>query len=172
MDCGWLDELVAFISLVRGFQRRDGIGGVEWGLTALQQVVGALDAIPALISIHRVVATDDGGDVADAQGGEPVLDTLHYHIDDARFSVGDFELSYRMHHRAGRAIKAVLEGAVDEAVRAREAGESSVIAFNLSGHGHFDMAAYDSYFDNKLEDYELPQAQIDAALKNLPVIGA
>ena len=48
---------------------------------------------------------------------EPRLDTLHYHINDAEFSVGDFELSYRMHHRAGRAIKAVLEGAVDEAVR-------------------------------------------------------
>src|SRR5688572_12226619 len=48
---------------------------------------------------------------------EPGLDTLHYHINDAEFDVGDFELSYRMHHRAGRAIKAVLEGAVDEAVR-------------------------------------------------------
>jgi tetratricopeptide (TPR) repeat protein len=48
---------------------------------------------------------------------EPVLDTLHYHINGAEFSVGDFELNYRMHHRAGRAIKAVLEGAVDESVR-------------------------------------------------------
>jgi len=48
---------------------------------------------------------------------EPQLDTLHFHIGEAEFSVGDFELSYRMHHRAGRAIKAVLEGAVDEAVR-------------------------------------------------------
>src|SRR5512134_154956 len=48
---------------------------------------------------------------------QPELDTLHYHINDAEFSVGDFELNYRMHHRAGRAIKAVLEGAVDEAVR-------------------------------------------------------
>ncbi len=48
---------------------------------------------------------------------EPRLDTLHYHINDAEFSVGDFELNYRMHQRAGRAIKAVLEGAVDEAVR-------------------------------------------------------
>src|SRR5262244_2464228 len=48
---------------------------------------------------------------------EPRLDTLHYHINDAEFSVGDFELDYRMHQRAGRAIKAVLEGAVDEAVR-------------------------------------------------------
>src|SRR5262245_44285254 len=48
---------------------------------------------------------------------QPELDTLHYHINDAEFSVGDFELNYRMHHRAGRAIKAVLEGAVNEAVR-------------------------------------------------------
>ncbi|MGE5109434.1 MAG: tetratricopeptide repeat protein [Acidobacteriaceae bacterium] len=48
---------------------------------------------------------------------EPDLDTLHYHINGAEFSVGDFELNYRMHNRAGRAIKAVLEGAVDDAVR-------------------------------------------------------
>jgi tetratricopeptide (TPR) repeat protein len=48
---------------------------------------------------------------------EPELDTLYYHINDAEFSLGDFELRYRMHHRAGRAIKAVLEGAVDEIVR-------------------------------------------------------
>src|SRR6059036_1831012 len=48
---------------------------------------------------------------------QPELDTLHYHVNNAEFSVGDFELNYRMHNRAGRAIKAVLEGAVDEAVR-------------------------------------------------------
>jgi tetratricopeptide (TPR) repeat protein len=48
---------------------------------------------------------------------EPELGTLQYHINDAEFSLGDFELRYRMHHRAGRAITAVLEGAVDERVR-------------------------------------------------------
>ena len=48
---------------------------------------------------------------------EPQLDTLHFHIGEAEFAVGDLELNYRMHHRAGRAIKAVLEGNVDEAVR-------------------------------------------------------
>jgi predicted negative regulator of RcsB-dependent stress response len=48
---------------------------------------------------------------------EPGLDTLHYHVNEAEFSVGDFELDYRMHYRAGRAIKRVLEGAVDDAVR-------------------------------------------------------
>ena len=48
---------------------------------------------------------------------EPQLDTLHHHIKVAEFDVGDFELRYRMHHRAGRAIKAVIEGDVEEPVR-------------------------------------------------------
>jgi len=48
---------------------------------------------------------------------DPQFDTLHYHINEAEFSVGDFELDYRMHYRAGRAIKRVLEGAVDDSVR-------------------------------------------------------
>ena len=48
---------------------------------------------------------------------EPELDTLYYHANLAEFAVGDFELAYRMHRRAGRAISAVIEGNVDEAVR-------------------------------------------------------
>src|SRR5881628_2128173 len=48
---------------------------------------------------------------------EPRLDTLYYYINDAEFAVGDLELNYRMHQREGRAVKAVLEGAVDESVR-------------------------------------------------------
>jgi len=48
---------------------------------------------------------------------EPERDTLHYHINQAEFDVGDFELGYRMHRRAGRAIKAVIEDNVDEPVR-------------------------------------------------------
>jgi hypothetical protein len=48
---------------------------------------------------------------------EPNLNSLYYHIDHAEFDVGDFELYYRMHNRAGRAIKAVIEGNVPENVR-------------------------------------------------------
>jgi hypothetical protein len=48
---------------------------------------------------------------------EPELDPLNYHVGEAEFSVGDFEIRYRMHLRAGRAIKAILEGHVDPAVR-------------------------------------------------------
>ena len=67
---------------------------------------------------------------------EPALDSLHFHINDAEFSVGDFELNYRMHQRAGRAIKAVLEGAVDEAVR-------NEAAFRLA-RIHFQKDQFDS----------------------------
>jgi hypothetical protein len=48
---------------------------------------------------------------------EPKLDSLHYHINQAEFSVGDFELGYRMHQRASRAISTVIEGKVPAAVR-------------------------------------------------------
>jgi len=60
---------------------------------------------------------------------EPQLDSLRYHIDHAEFSVGDFELHYRMHQRAGRAIKAVLEGNVDEPVRNEAAFRLAKIHF-------------------------------------------
>ena len=48
---------------------------------------------------------------------ERELDTFYAHFDEAQFSLGDFELRYRMHHRAGRAIRAVLEAAVDDRIR-------------------------------------------------------
>jgi len=67
-----------------------------------------------------------------AELDEPELDTLYYHINDAEFSLGDFELRYRMHHRAGRAIRAVLEGAVDEVVRNDAAYRLARIHFQKS----------------------------------------
>ena len=48
---------------------------------------------------------------------QPELDSLYYQLKDAEFSIGDFELRYRMHQRASRAVTAVLEGAVEESVR-------------------------------------------------------
>jgi tryptophan synthase beta chain len=60
--------------------------------------------------------------------------------------------------------------AMDEALAAREAGESKVILFNLCGHGHFDLAAYERYLDGSLEDYEYPIEKVQAALAGLPTI--
>ena len=48
-----------------------------------------------------------------------------------------------------------LRAVAEEAAAAREAGDERVILFNLSGHGHFDLGAYDAYFAGKLEDVEL-----------------
>ena len=65
-----------------------------------------------------------------------------------------------------------LMAVAEEAAAAREAGEERVILFGLSGHGHFDMSAYDAYFAGKLEDVELPQSRIDAAVGELPKVPA
>jgi len=58
--------------------------------------------------------------------------------------------------------------AIDEALKAKESGEEKVIAFNLCGHGHFDMAAYDSYLQGQLEDYEYPEEEVEKALAQVP----
>jgi tryptophan synthase beta chain len=60
--------------------------------------------------------------------------------------------------------------AVDEALAAKEAGEPRVILFNLCGHGHFDLSAYERYLDGSLEDYEYPAEAVEAALAGLPVV--
>jgi tryptophan synthase beta chain len=62
--------------------------------------------------------------------------------------------------------------AIDEALKAKEAGESKVIALNLSGHGHFDMGAYDEYFAGNLPDFEYDEALVEAALARIPAMGA
>src|SRR5215472_13198508 len=68
------------------------------------QYFDALDRLDAELAQHRRL-------------DEPQLDSLQYHIRQADFSVGDFELRYRMHLRAGRAIRAVLEADVDQQVK-------------------------------------------------------
>jgi tryptophan synthase beta chain len=61
-----------------------------------------------------------------------------------------------------------VRAAIDEALAAREAGEPRVILLGLSGHGHFDLSAYDAYLAGTLEDPELSAEDIDAALARLP----
>jgi tryptophan synthase beta chain len=63
-----------------------------------------------------------------------------------------------------------IRGAIDEALQAKEEGRERVILFNLSGHGHVDMAAYDAYFSGQLEDYEYPEAAIRESLAHLPTV--
>jgi tryptophan synthase beta chain len=63
-----------------------------------------------------------------------------------------------------------IRAAIDEALDARAKGEKRVILFNLSGHGHFDLAAYESYLSGKLEDYEYPEEAVRQAMAKLPEV--
>ncbi len=60
--------------------------------------------------------------------------------------------------------------AIDEALRAKAAGENKVILFNLSGHGHFDLGGYQQYLNGELQDYEYPAEEVKKAVAALPQI--
>ncbi len=61
-----------------------------------------------------------------------------------------------------------IRAVIDEAMRCKESGEPKTLLFNLSGHGHFDMASYDRYLSGQLEDFDYPTELVQAALKELP----
>ena len=60
-----------------------------------------------------------------------------------------------------------IKAAIDEA---RAATEEKVIVFNFSGHGHFDLGAYDAYLSGKIKDFEYPEEEIKEALKHIPQV--
>jgi tryptophan synthase beta chain len=68
---------------------------------------------------------------------------------------------------ANHAVKAT----IDEAIRCKEEGASRAILFNLCGHGHFDMQAYQDYFDGKLTDQQYDPQELAMALAGLPSVG-
>ncbi len=63
-----------------------------------------------------------------------------------------------------------IRAAIDEALAAKQAGEAKVILFNLSGHGYFDMTAYDNYLAGKLHDFAYPAEKVAEAMKSVPVL--
>ena len=108
-------------------------------------------------------------------GDAPSLSMLvkHGHMEARAFTQNPvFEASIQFAQAQGivpgpepaHAIRAV----VDEAVEAREAGEERVILFNLSGHGHFDMQAYDDYLAERLPEVEFREEDVQAGLSHLP----
>ncbi|MBI2830611.1 MAG: TrpB-like pyridoxal phosphate-dependent enzyme [Chloroflexi bacterium] len=62
--------------------------------------------------------------------------------------------------------------AIDEALKCKETGQAKTILIAHSGHGHFDMSAYESYLTGKLSDYEYPEALVKEALSSLPKVSA
>lgn len=64
-----------------------------------------------------------------------------------------------------------IAGALDEARKADIEGVSRTILFNLSGHGHFDISAYEKYFENNLPDHEMTQIEVDEAISKIELPG-
>ncbi len=111
-------------------------------------------------------------------GDSPIISSLYHDkvIEAEAFKqMGVFEAAMQFIHtesilpapESAHAIKA----AIDEAMRCKENGEEKNICFLLTGHGHFDLAAYDAYLNGKLEDDEYNEADEARAIASLPKVG-
>jgi tryptophan synthase beta chain len=65
-----------------------------------------------------------------------------------------------------------VRGAIDEALQAKKEGKRKTIVFNLCGHDFLDLSAYEAFHAGKLQDYEYPAEQVEAALQHLPKVKA
>jgi predicted alternative tryptophan synthase beta-subunit len=116
-------------------------GGLRYhGMSPLVSLLKEHDIIEAR-AVHQIASFEAGVQFARAEGILPAPESTH-------------------------AIRA----AMDEALAAKEAGESKVILFNLSGHGHFDLSSYEKYLSGSLEDYEYPAERVKESLAHLPKV--
>ena len=116
-------------------------GGLRYhGMAPLVSHLKEIGAIEAR-SVHQLATFDAGALFARAEGILPAPEPTH-----------------------------AIRVAIDEALAAKEAGEARVILFNLCGHGHFDLSAYERYLTGDLEDYEYPAEKVEAALAALPSV--
>lgn len=114
-------------------------GGLRYhGMAPLVSHLKEIGAIEAR-SVHQVACFDAGVRFARAEGILPAPEPTH-----------------------------AIQVAIDEALAAKAAGEPRVILFNLCGHGHFDLSAYERYLAGTLEDYEYPAEKVAEALAALP----
>jgi tryptophan synthase beta chain len=108
-------------------------------------------------------------------GDAPSLSLLvkHGHMDAVAYSQNAvFDAALQFAHTEGivpapESAHAV-RGAIDEAITARDAGEERVILFGLSGHGAFDMKAYDDYLNGRLPEVEYRQEDVATAMAEVP----
>src|SRR6478735_11030015 len=116
-------------------------GGLRYhGMSPLVSLLKEQGAIEAK-SVHQLACFEAGVQFARAEGILPAPEPTH-----------------------------ALKVAIDEALDAREKGEERVILFNLCGHGHFDLSAYEKYLAGTLEDYEYPDEAVKKAQAAMPVV--
>jgi tryptophan synthase beta chain len=118
-------------------------GGLRYhGMAPLVSHIADLDLIEAR-AYHQVACFEAGVDFARCEGIVPAPEATH-----------------------------AVRCAIDEALRCKREGKSEIILFNMSGHGHFDMQAYISYFGGKLVDQDYDQKELAMALAGLPAVAA
>jgi tryptophan synthase beta chain len=116
-------------------------GGLRYhGMSPLVSHLKQLEAIEAR-SVHQLACFEAGVQFARTEGILPAPEPTH-----------------------------ALKVAIDEALEAKASGEAKVILFNMCGHGHFDLTAYEKYLAGTLEDYEYPAAAVEKALAGLPSV--
>ncbi|OGG95498.1 MAG: TrpB-like pyridoxal-phosphate dependent enzyme [Candidatus Lambdaproteobacteria bacterium RIFOXYD12_FULL_49_8] len=111
-------------------------------------------------------------------GDSPLVSQLYHEgLIEARAvpNLGTFEAGVQFARTEGivpapescHAIKAC----IDDAMECKKTGQKKTLFFNLSGHGHFDMSAYDKYFSGGIEDYAYPEEAIKDSISRLPKVG-
>ena len=150
-----------------------GIYAYDYGDTARTAPIAKMDTLG-----HGFVPPGIHAGGLRYHGMAPLVSLLHRagHIEARAFhQISVFDAALQFARTEGITVAPetahAVSAAIDEAIEAREAGPERVILFNLSGHGFFDLAAYDKYFDGELEDYEYPQAAVESALASLPEVG-
>ncbi|NLS75809.1 MAG: TrpB-like pyridoxal phosphate-dependent enzyme [Chloroflexi bacterium] len=149
-----------------------GVYAYDWGDTAKMGPVAKMHTLG-----HGYVPAPVHAGGLRYHGVSPILSTLlEEKLIESRacHQLGVFEAAisfaraegFVMAPETAHAIRATM----DEALACKESGESKVIVFGASGHGHFDLAAYDAYLGGKLQDYEYPAEKVQEALKDLPKV--
>jgi tryptophan synthase beta chain len=139
-DTAMLTPLVKMYTLGHGFVPAPiHAGGLRYHGDAPQLCLLVKEGVIAARAYHQVPCFDAAVQFARTEGFLPAPETSH-----------------------------AIRCGIDEALKCKETGEEKCILIAYSGHGFFDLGAYDSYFAGKLEDYEYPQEKIEEALKELP----
>ena len=143
----------------------------------LADVAGMTPLLPMYTLGHTFVPAPVHAGGLRYHGDAPSLSLLvkHGHMEAAAYEQNAvFDAAVRFAHTQGivpapEAAHAV-KGAIDEAIAAREANEERVILFGLSGHGAFDMQAYDDYLNGRLPEVEYRQEDVAAAMAEMPEV--
>ena len=149
-----------------------GVYAYDWGDTAKMGPVAKMHTlghgfVPA--PVHAGGLRYHGvAPIISALLEQDLIESRAYHqlgVFDAALSFTRAE-GFIMAPETAHAIKATM----DEALKCKETGESKVIVFGASGHGHFDLSAYQAYLSGQLQDYAYPDEKVQDALKDLPQV--